>query len=166
MEALGVFCFKARRIKMKVRVLLLMLVLLVVTVVPVAAAGPSQSEAPEVEFSAQAVSAIVGFVISLLFSYFPRLNTAYAGLSTEAKSLIMIGLMVLVTGAIVLLDYFDVINAGLTFDKGGIMQIVMTFIAALMANQATYVASPQTRAVKEARLGKLENFAGKLHGEE
>lgn len=150
------------------RVFLLVVVLLVVMVVPVAAAGPGQAEepAPEVEFSAQAISMIVGFVISLLFSYFPRLNTAYAGLSTEAKSLIMIGLMVLVTGAIVLLDYFDVINAGLTFDKGGIMQIVMTFIAALMANQATYVASPQTRAVKEARLGKLENFAGKLHGEE
>jgi len=149
------------------RVFLLVVVLLVVMVVPVAAAGPGQAEepAPEVEFSAQAISMIVGFVISL-FSYFPRLNTAYAGLSTEAKSLIMIGLMVLVTGAIVLLDYFDVINAGLTFDKGGIMQIVMTFIAALMANQATYVASPQTRAVKEARLGKLENFAGKLHGEE
>ena len=146
--------------------LFLVVMVLVLSFGVVSAAGPAQADVPVVEFNAQASSMIVGFVISLLFSYFPRLNTAYAGLSTEAKSLIMIGLMVLVTGVIVLLDYFGMINAGLTFDKGGIIQIVMTFIAALMANQATYIASPQTRAVKEARLEKLESFSGKLYGEE
>lgn len=146
--------------------LFLVVVLLVVMVLPASAASPGQAEVPEVEFTAQAISAIVGFVISLLFSYFPRLNTAYAALSTEVKSLIMIGMMVLATGAIVLLDYFDVINAGLTFDKGGIIQIVMTFLAALMANQAAYVASPQTRAVREAKAGLLNRLSGALYGEE
>jgi len=103
------------------------------------------------EFTAELIALIAGAVISLIFSYFPVLRVKFAALTQEAKSGIMIGLNVAVVVAICLLDFFEAFDFGLTFDKSGIVQITMVFFAALIANQSTYMISPQPGDVKSAK---------------
>lgn len=134
-----------------VRVLFLFVAMLVLLVGVVSAAGPGQAEEPEMQFTAEAIGAVAGVVISLLFNYFPVLRVKFASLTQEAKSLIMIGLMVLVVAVVTVLDFYDVINAGLTFDKSGITRIILTLISAMVANQSTYLVSPQTQDVRDAK---------------
>lgn len=146
--------------KIMVSLLLVVLVALVVAISPVSAAPPGQTAEPEIQFTAELIGAVAGVVISLVFNYFPVLRVKFAALTQETKSLVMIGLMILVVTAVTILDYFDVINAGLTFDKAGITRIVFTLLAALVANQSTYLVSPQTRDVREAKIGPLERYVG------
>lgn len=103
------------------------------------------------EFNAELIALIAGTVISLLFSYFPVLRVKFAGMTQEAKSGIMLGLNVLVVVALCLLDLFEVFDFGLTFDKAGIANIVLTFFAAMIANQAVYSISPQPGDVTEEK---------------
>ena len=101
--------------------------------------------------SAEFIAAVTGVLTSVLFSYFPGLRTKFAALSTEAKSGIMLGLMALVTASLTVLDWFDVVDAGLAFDKAGIVHIVWTFLLAVIANQATHRISPAKIDVIEAK---------------
>lgn len=107
------------------------------------------------EFNAELIALIAGTVISLLFSYFPVLRVKFAGMTQEAKSGIMLGLNVLVVVALCLLDAFDVLELGLSFDKAGIVKIFMVFFSALIANQSTYMVSPQVGDVIEEKLERL-----------
>lgn len=102
------------------------------------------------QLTSQALSAIVGIVLSLGFSYIPGLSTKYAALSSELKSLIMAGLLLVTSGAIFGLGCGGIIQNGLTCDQNGLVQLVGIFVSALISNQATYVLSPQTQAVKNA----------------
>jgi hypothetical protein len=119
----------------------------------VSAAGPGQEPQPlpAFEFTAELIGVATGAVVSLFFNYFPGVRVKFAGLTQTQKSLVMIGLMLLTVLAITLLDYFDVLNAGLAFDKAGITRIVWTFVAALVANQTTYMASPQLQDVRDTK---------------
>lgn len=104
-----------------------------------------------IEFSAEFLASVVGVIISLFFSYFPRLKEAFAALSSEAKSGIMLGLLAIVTASIAALDYFNVIDAGIVFDGQWVARIVWVFISAVIANQAAYKISPQAASVKSAK---------------
>lgn len=105
----------------------------------------------DVVFSAEFLASVVGVIISLVFSYFPKLKEAFAVISSEAKSGIMLGLLAIVTASITALDYFNVIDAGIAFDGQWVAHIVWVFISAVIANQATYKISPQTASVKDAK---------------
>lgn len=104
-----------------------------------------------VTFSAEFLASVVGVIISLVFSYFPKLKEAFAVLSSEAKSGIMLGLLAIVTASITALDYFNVIDAGIVFDGQWVVRVVWVFISAVIANQATYKISPQAESVKSAK---------------
>lgn len=103
-------------------------------------------------FDPEFISGVVGLILALVFAYFPKLNTWYAGLQTEVKSLIMIGLLLATTVVITLLTVYEVIPA-----PGPVtwFSVVKVFFAALIVNQPTYVVIPETKsvkAVKEARI--------------
>lgn len=106
------------------------------------------------EFTSAAIAVILGAVISLLFSYVPGLSVWFAGLKTEIKQLVMAGLMLVVTGAAFGLVCAGIIQSTTTCDKTGLIQVVFVFIQALMANQATYALSPQTKAVESAKAAR------------
>jgi hypothetical protein len=98
------------------------------------------------------ISGVVGFILAVAFAYFPKLSTWYAGLQTEIKSLIMIGLLLTTTVAITLLTIYAVIPT-----PGPItwFSVVKIFFAALIINQPTYVVLPESKSVtkmKEARI--------------
>lgn len=106
---------------------------------------------------ANLLSAIAAVVVSFLFSYVPGLNTWFAGLASEWKRLIMLGVLVLVAaGAVGLACAGLAVDFGLsvTCDKPGVIGVVQALILALAANQATYSISPETSRVKAAKAGR------------
>lgn len=134
---------------MKARVFLYMvvvaLVVLAVSVLPVAAASPGDNPAPVGgELTQETLVMIAGVVLSLAFSYVPGLRDWYGRQSKETKSLIMALALLLVAGAV-----FGLSCAGILLwvacTKAGAIGLLNLYILALMANQATFMLSPQTQ---------------------
>ncbi|MEN6623821.1 MAG: hypothetical protein ABFD50_20010, partial [Smithella sp.] len=86
----------------------------------------------EITFNAEVISAIVGGIIAGVFAYFPKLNTSYAGLSSEKKSLIMIGMLLVTSIAIAVLASYGVIQ---TAEPVTWVTVARVFISALIVNQ-------------------------------
>lgn len=104
--------------------------------------------------SAELISAIAGGLLSLGFSYIPGLNVWFAGLESIYKRLIMAGLLLLVSAAVFGLGCTSwAAGWGIeaTCDQPGLQVMIGAFIAALVANQATYQISPETSKVRTAK---------------
>jgi hypothetical protein len=97
------------------------------------------------------LAALAGAVLSLLFSYIPGLNTWYAGKGEEVKKLIMALLLLMLAGSLFGLQCGGVLEAGLTCDKQGVIQLAWIFLAAIMANQSVFKLTPQLEAVKKVK---------------
>jgi hypothetical protein len=90
------------------------------------------------------LSALAGIVLSLLFSYVPQLQAWYSAKDSKTQSLIMLGMLVLVAVGVYgisCLAWWPGLTA-ITCDKQGIKDLIEAFVAALIANQATYTISP------------------------
>jgi hypothetical protein len=99
--------------------------------------------------SAEQLAAIAGVILSLLFSYVPGLSNWYGGLDSVKKSLFMAGMLVIVAVAVFGLSCWNVI-AYVTCDRSGALGLLGVLIAALIANQSTYLLSPQkARAARQ-----------------
>ena len=101
-----------------------------------------------IPYTPDLISRVVGAVISLLFNYFPGLNTWFSALRTEVKSFIMIGLLAVASVAIYLLSLYGIVEISQPVDW---VLVLRTFILAVVANQSAYVIAPQTSAVKAAK---------------
>jgi hypothetical protein len=101
-----------------------------------------------IPYTPDLISMVVGAVISLLFNYFPGLNTWFSALRTEVKSFIMIGLLAVASVAIYLLSLYGIVEISQPVDW---VLVLRTFILAVVANQSAYVIAPQTSAVKAAK---------------
>lgn len=112
------------------------------------------------EVSSELIVSIAGIVLSLLFSYIPGLRTWYAALVTETKQLIMLGLLIVVTGAIYALGCYGVIDTGIVCGKDGIVSLVFMLIAGVVSNQATYMITPQTNDVVIAKAIRNDGGVG------
>jgi len=94
------------------------------------------------------LSAIAGAILSLLLGYFPGLSTWYGNLVGEYKRLVMAGLLLLVAAGAVGLacwGYGTLVGIPITCDQAGIVEAVKAFIAALVANQATFLITTKSR---------------------
>lgn len=95
------------------------------------------------------LAGIAGAILSLAFSYIPKLNVWFAALSDETKRLIMAGVLALVAvGVYVGQCFLGLWDYGFTCDKAGIFQLVGIYIAAIVANQGVHRITPKTKAVK------------------
>ena len=105
--------------------------------------------------TAEILAGVAGILLSLIFSYVPRLNVKFAALSKEVKQLIMLGLIVVVAGASYGLACWgilaDLTGLGLTCDKAGLLGLVRAVVVAIIANQGVYAISPNTQAVRAAK---------------
>ena len=90
--------------------------------------------------TAEELSAIVGVVLSLLFSYTPGVNKWYEALAREYKQLLMGVLLIVVAWGDFGLSCGGVVNV-FVCDKTGALGLVKVLLAALIANQATYLIS-------------------------
>jgi len=94
---------------------------------------------------------VSGVVLSLLFSYIPGLRVWFAGLVTETKQLIMLGLILVISSAVFVLGCNGILVTNLVCDKSGIVSFVYIVVTAIITNQATYAISPQTNDVAIAK---------------
>jgi uncharacterized protein YacL len=106
---------------------------------------------PSFELTPEVLSMIAGVILSLAFSYIPKMNTWFAALPPEIKRLIMLALLFVTSGVIFGLGCAGIVQAGLTCDKQGVVQLVWCFVLAVIANQGVYSITPQPAAVKQAR---------------
>lgn len=97
------------------------------------------------------IAVIAGIVLSLAFSYIPKANTWFAGLESTYKRLIMLGLLVLVTAVIYGFACLEWFGVAATCDAAGAEALVKALIAAIIANQAAYLISPEPSAVREIK---------------
>lgn len=91
------------------------------------------------------LSAVAGIVLSLLFSYVPKLQEWYGPKDSITKSLIMLGALVVTsvgTYAISCSGWWVFVTCG----QEGIKTLIEAFVIAAIANQTTYKLSPQKTA--------------------
>jgi hypothetical protein len=106
--------------------------------------------------SAELLASLAGILLSLLFSYIPKLSEWFAVLDGVYKRLIMAGLLVVVAGGAFGLSCAGVISA-VTCDQPGAIGLIKAFLAALIANQSIFLISPETKRVAQAKLAKANN---------
>ena len=89
--------------------------------------------------SSEQLAAIAGIVLSLVFFYVPGLKDWYEKQTSQIKSLVMLGSLVLVAGGAFGLACLKWVEVAVTCDTAGALGLVKALIAAIVANQATYV---------------------------
>lgn len=98
-----------------------------------------------------AVASLAGVVLALLFGHAPGLRPWYENLEPTRKALVMLALLAVSAGLLygaACWTPFDA--AGVTCDEPGFWALVEMFLAALVANQATYLLAVRpTRAPVE-----------------
>ena len=79
-----------------------------------------------------------GILLSLAFSYVPGLREKYDALEGIYKRLIMLGALLAVSGAVFGLSCAGIMDS-VTCTKTGAIGLFEAFVAAAIANQATYL---------------------------
>lgn len=93
--------------------------------------------------TAQVLSAAAGIVLSLGFSYVPKLAPWYDAQEGTTKRLIMLGLLALVSVGVFGISCAGWFNFNITCDQAGIEELVSAFFLALVANQSTFLITPK-----------------------
>ena len=96
------------------------------------------------------LSLFAGALLSLAFSYIPKLKDWFDAKDSTTKRLIMAGALLVVSLGIFGAACGQILN-GLPItavcDKNGAVAILQNFIIALVANQATFTITPQKAPV-------------------
>ena len=88
------------------------------------------------------LSALLGIVVSLIFSYFPVVNIWFDALEGNVKRLLQVALALVVTIAIFVLSCFDILSAfACTWD--GALVALRLVVAFLITNQTAYKLTPK-----------------------
>lgn len=91
--------------------------------------------------TADELAVLAGAVLSLLMAYIPGLSGWYSGLAGDHKRVLMAGLLLAVAGGAYGLACGGLaadLGLAVTCDRAGLLALIRAYIAALMANQATY----------------------------
>jgi len=90
------------------------------------------------QFGPEALSAVFGVFLSLFMSYFPGVKTWFDKQpTTNKRAVTAIGLFVVAVGAYALSCANVIIVVSCT--QAGVLALVSSYIAALVANQATFL---------------------------
>jgi hypothetical protein len=90
----------------------------------------------------ETLSSFAGILLSLLFSYVPGFEPWYAKLDGTYKRLVMLAALVLVTGTVFALGCANLVE-GIACTQKGVIQFLQMLVFALIANQSTYLISPE-----------------------
>ena len=101
----------------------------------------------EFSLTPETLSMIAGVLLTLLFSYVPGLAPWFQTLAPEKKSLLMLGLLVLVSAGAFGLACAGWIS-GLACTAVELKRLIWCLLLAIIANQAVYKISPQPAAYK------------------
>ena len=85
------------------------------------------------------IASLAGALLALLFGYAPGVRPWYEALEPTRKALVMLVLLAVAAGVLYgAACYTPLGAAGITCDEAGLWTVVRLFLAALVANQATY----------------------------
>ncbi len=96
--------------------------------------------------TAETLSLLAGAVLSLAFSYIPKLNTWFDGIAAEYKRLTMAGLTLLVAAAaygLACAGLGEQFGIAVVCDQSGAIALIQAWVMALVANQAAYSVTPR-----------------------
>jgi len=91
--------------------------------------------------NAEQLSAVAGIALSLAFSYIPGLQDVFDPLTPTQKRAVMAALLLVVVCAAFLAGCRGLLS--ITCDQPGVMGLLSSLVAALVANQATFLISPK-----------------------
>lgn len=91
--------------------------------------------------NADQLSAVAGVALSLGFSYIPGLRDKFDPLDPTTKRLIMAMLLFIVGGVAFVAGCRGLLS--ITCDQPGVIGLLSSLVAALVANQATFLISPK-----------------------
>ena len=100
------------------------------------------------------LSGIAGVVLALFFAYVPGVSKWFAALESTYKRLIMLALLVVTAGVVYGLacwGWATDFGIGVTCNREGLLLLVKALIAAVVANQGTYLIAPETNKVRIAK---------------
>ena len=92
--------------------------------------------------NAQTVSLIAGVVLSLIFSYVPGLNKRFVALQPDRKRLIMLASLAVAALGVFAVACSGLFDVGVACDQAGAVELGVSFILAMVANQTMYAISP------------------------
>ena len=96
------------------------------------------------------IAGLAGLLLSLLFGYVPGLRDWYEALDGVRKAQTMAGLLILAAGGLYAAACYTPWSVGVTCGEPGLWQLLEMLMAALVANQATYLLAVRpTRAPVE-----------------
>ena len=101
--------------------------------------------------SAEEISMIAGVILTLVFSYIPGINSRFVILAPEHKRAIMLGLLVLVSGGILILACSgsgEMFGIAITCDQAGAIGMLRVLVAAIIVNQGVYAISPRSKGTR------------------
>jgi len=107
----------------------------------------------QASFTPDLIGSVVSTITQLLFSYFPGLNTRYAGLKKGIQNLVTTGLVLLTTVAIYLATIYNILVLETPLTVGDIIRV---FFMTLIAKVAVGVVAPETEAVTVVTLQRDE----------
>lgn len=87
------------------------------------------------------LSGAAGVALSLVLSYLPGAREWYADLDGTRKRVVMLLALLAVAAGSTALSCAGIVNT-MTCDQGGIVALAKALLAALVANQSTYLLSP------------------------
>lgn len=104
--------------------------------------------------TSETLSLFAGGLLSLAFSYIPKLNTWYASKDEQTKQLVMLAALLITTlgifGASCARLYEIPFVGGVECSQSGAVSLGVDFVIALIANQGVHRLSPRTQSVKMA----------------
>ena len=100
------------------------------------------------------VMSLAGAVLALTFGYAPGVRQWYEALEPTRKALVMAGALLLASVLLYLAGCYTPWQVGITCDETGFWTLTQLFIAALVANQATYLVAvrPSRTVVEQAQV--------------
>ena len=85
------------------------------------------------------VGSLAGVLLALLFGYAPGLRTWFEALEPTRKALVMAAALLVAAVLLYGAACYTPWQVGVTCDEAGFWTLAQLFIAALVANQATYL---------------------------
>ena len=100
------------------------------------------------------VGMLAGALLALLFGYAPGLRPGYGALGPTRKALVMAGALLIAALLLYGAACYTPWPVGVTCDEAGFWTLAQLFIAALVANQATYLVAvrPSRTVVEQAQV--------------
>lgn len=107
----------------------------------------------EFQVNAELFTMVIGAIISVLFSYAPKLDTWFAAHPENFKKLFQLGLM-LATAVIV---YFGSCSWGLfhtdlVCGQAGIWRLATILVSGIVGNQSSFRIQPQLQSVRSVKV--------------